>query len=125
MRPQNPCLPAKLEGNALAAFEREISRALQPVKAGEALVRRGDAMHALYALHVGVLNANAQHADAEGTEQVVGFRFPGRVIGLAKTSLDRWVCTIVALEDSWVCRIPMRLLDGDGGGSLPTTSSCL
>lgn len=106
------CLPAKLEGKALEAFEHAISRPMLPIKAGQGLVRQGDPVHVLYALRVGVLKVDVKQDD--GSERVVGFRFPGRVIGLAETGLDRWVRTFVALEDCWVCRIPMTLLDRAG-----------
>jgi len=103
------CLPAELDGDDLASFERAISRQPRPVRAGQVMVRQGNAMHALYALRVGSLKAIINSAD--GNERVVGFRFPGAVIGLAEPEHTAWARTFVALEDTWLCRIPVETLD--------------
>ncbi len=99
------CLPAELDGEPLNAFERNVLRQSRPVKAGQVLVRQGEEMHALYALRVGALKAVITTAD--GTERVIGFRFPGAIIGLAEPEQTQWARTFVALEDAWLCRIPM------------------
>lgn len=102
------CLPCELEGDALETFERFVTRHGKPVKAGQILVRQGEPMHALYALRVGSLKAVMDTAD--GVERVVGFRFPGAVIGLAEPEHQNWGRTLVALEDTWLCRIPVNAL---------------
>lgn len=103
------CLPAELEGESLASFERVVLRQSRPIKTGQVLVRQGDAMHALFALRVGSLKAVINATD--GAERVVGFRFPGAVIGLAEPEQQSWARTFVALEDTWVCRIPGNALN--------------
>lgn len=103
------CLPAELEGESLAHFERNIWRQRRPLKAGQVLTRQGDAMDALYALRVGSLKAYID--EANGMEHVLGFRFPGAIIGLAEPEQERWLRTFFALEDTWVCRIPLHSLD--------------
>lgn len=103
------CLPAGLEGSALAIFEAAISRQAHPVRAGQAMVRQGDAMRTLYALRVGVLKATTLTGD--GNERVAGFRFPGTMIGLAEPHGGHWTRTFVALTDSWLCRIPLESLN--------------
>lgn len=105
------CLPAGLNGDALQRFERAVSRSTRPLKKGQTLVRQGDALHALHALRVGSLKAVIQAPD--GNERVVAFRFPGQVVGLAEAGVERWARTVVALEDSWLCRIPVEILDDD------------
>jgi len=105
------CLPAGLEGEALQSFERAVSRSTRPLKKGQVLVRQDDALHALHALRVGSLKAIIQTPD--GSERVVAFRFPGQVIGLAEAGVERWARSVVALEDSWLCRIPVEILDDD------------
>ena len=105
------CLPAELEDQALENFERAVSRSTRPLKKGEVLVRQDDILHTLHALRVGSLKAAIQTPD--GSERVVAFRFPGQVIGLAEAGVERWARTIVALEDSWLCRIPVEILDDD------------
>lgn len=112
--PSNRGLPAELEGEALASFERAISRSTRPLKKGRVLVRQGDALHALHALRVGALKAVIRTSDGSG--RVLAFRLPGQVIGLAEAGADRWASTLVALQDSWLCHIPRESLNTDGLG---------
>lgn len=103
------CLPAELDGEELADFERAVLHPPRPVKAGQVLVRKGDAVHALFALRVGSLKAVINAAD--GAERVVGFRYPGAVIGLAESGHKVWARTFVTLESAWICRIPIDALN--------------
>ncbi|MDA3921579.1 MAG: helix-turn-helix domain-containing protein [Salinisphaera sp.] len=81
------------------------------MKAGDVLVRQGDAMNTLYALRAGSLKAVFD--DASGYERVLGFRFPGTVIGLAESGNSVWTRTFIALEDTWLCRIPLPGIGDD------------
>ncbi|MGN8160513.1 helix-turn-helix domain-containing protein [Salinisphaera sp. SWV1] len=103
------CLPSELSGTPLALFERKVIRPRQAIKRGEVLVRQGDPMHSLYALRIGSLKVTMVHAD--GTERVLGFRFPGAIIGLAEPDQKTWTRTFIALEDTWRCEIPVQALD--------------
>lgn len=102
------CLPADLEGDLLADFERSVTRQRYPLKSGHVLVRQGDSMDALYALRVGSLKVFIDEPD--GTERILGFRFPGTVIGLAEPERGEWTRTFVALENTWLCRIPIHAI---------------
>lgn len=103
------CLPATLEGKELLRFERLIQHLHRPLRAGQLLVRQGDAMEALFALRVGSLKAIINLSD--GSEHIMGFRFPGTVIGTAEPEQMKWSRTFVALEDTWLCRIPLSALN--------------
>ena len=103
------CLPAELTGDALDEFEGSVVRQTRPVKAGQVLVRQGEPMHTLFALRVGSLKAVIRTPD--GADQIIGFRFPGSVVGLAELEGQVWERTLVALEDAWVCRIPTAAID--------------
>ncbi|HET7586733.1 MAG TPA: cyclic nucleotide-binding domain-containing protein [Gammaproteobacteria bacterium] len=103
------CLAAELDGDRLAHFERNVYRLRHPFNAREVLVHQGDVMQAVYILRVGSLKAYINEPD--GAERIMGFRFPGALIGLAELEQPRWLRTFVALEDSWLCRIPLRTLD--------------
>ncbi|MGN8200294.1 Crp/Fnr family transcriptional regulator [Salinisphaera sp. RV14] len=102
------CLPADLDGDSLSTFEHQIWRYSRPVKAGQTLVHQGDAIDSLYALRVGSLKAYIDEAD--GTERVMAFRFPGAIIGLAEPYQKQWARSFAALEDSWLCRIPLNAI---------------
>ena len=106
--PQRPhCLPAKLEGAALAAFERSVIQ-LPALPPGRTLVAEGDPFEAFYALQRGVLKAVRR--DGDGDEQVAAFRFPGSVLGLAERGSPVWTATEIALTDARVCGIPPSLI---------------
>lgn len=103
------CLPADLDSRQLTSFEYRALRLRRPLRAGQTLVRQGDAVEALYTIRVGSLKALID--EPNGTERIVGFHFPGTVIGLAEPEQRYWLRTFIALEDTWLCRIPLKVLD--------------
>lgn len=103
------CLPAELQGERLSQFERSVWHMHRPLRTGRVLVHQGEAMDSLYALRVGSLKAVIN--EIHGAEHVVGFRFPGTLIGLAEPEQSQWARTFVALEDTWLCRIPLGSID--------------
>jgi len=107
------CLPAELEGQALANFERHVRHLHRPVKAGEVLVHQGSSVQSLFALRVGALKAVI--SSANGDENVVGFRFPGSVIGLIESEQPHWRRSYIAVVDSWVCHIPASAIQAENG----------
>lgn len=102
------CLPAELEGTALAEFERSVTH-FKLLTAEQSLVRAGELFQGLYALRSGSLKA--LNSDAGGEDRVLGYYLPGAVLGLAAQAHGSWSSTLVALEDAQVCRIPLRALD--------------
>lgn len=108
--PQQPhCVPAELTGAALSAFESIIVPQSE-LKRGETLVEAGDSFDSLFAVKAGVLKS--AYCDGGGVEIVTGFCLPGTVVGLAERGMPCWRATHIALQDSWICRIPLRALDG-------------
>lgn len=107
------CLPADLEGEALTNFERHVWHLHRPVKSGEVLVHQGSTVQSLFALRVGALKATITNVN--GDENVVGFRFPGSVIGLIESEQPHWRRSYVAIVDSWVCHIPASAIQAENG----------
>lgn len=105
------CLPADLQGESLRTFDEAVWRPPYPIRSGHVLVREGDTVRSLYYLRVGLLKSVI--VDADGNEQVAGLRFPGTIIGLAESDYRRWSRTFVALDDTWVCRIPLQAINED------------
>ena len=101
------CLPAKLEGPALAQFGRSVTH-LPALPPGRTLVWEGEPFEAFYALKRGVLKA-VRHGNG-GDDQVIAFRLPGTVLGLAEQGNPVWTASEVALTEAWICRIPPRLV---------------
>ena len=102
------CLPARLYGSALTAFEHSVVH-LSPLSAGDTLVTAGTRVEALYALRRGALKC--LHPAAEDGEHVLAFHFPGTVLGIAQHEEPVWGSSLVALEHSRVCRIPLHVLN--------------
>lgn len=103
------CLPADLADADLARFELQVRRQSRPIRAGQIVVRQGDAIESMYAIRAGALKANVNEAD--GTERVLAFRFPGSIVGLAEPYQAHWSHSFVALEDSWLCAIPLHSIN--------------
>lgn len=81
----------------------------RPMTRGADLFTQGDELTALYAVGSGALKTSM--IDAEGLEQVMGFYYPGDLLGLDGMGDEVHHCTATALEDSQICRIPFDQLD--------------
>jgi CRP/FNR family transcriptional regulator len=79
------------------------------IKRGEILWETGDSMHALYAVRLGFLKSFIITGD--GQVQVTGFQMSGEIVGMDAIATGRHNSTVVALEDTEVCPIPLAELD--------------
>jgi CRP/FNR family transcriptional regulator len=73
-----------------------------PYDGGTHLFREGDPFTALAAVRSGTVKTYV--LDHDGREQVLGFHFPGEVIGLNAIDLERHPCNAVALDTVSLCR---------------------
>ncbi|MDH5822239.1 helix-turn-helix domain-containing protein [Luteimonas sp. RD2P54] len=73
-----------------------------PLRAGDHVFREGDAFEAIAAVRSGTVKTYT--VDREGHEHVLGFYFPGEVIGLDGIHGDRYPCNAVALDTVMLCR---------------------
>ena len=80
-----------------------------PVARGAELFSQGDELAAIYAVGSGAMKTSM--IDAEGFEQIMGFYYPGDLLGLDGMGDEIHHCTATALEDSQICRIPFDQLD--------------
>jgi CRP/FNR family transcriptional regulator len=106
---QELCLPAGLSASELQSVDRLINRR-RPLKRGDFLFRAGAPLHALYAIRTGFMKSCILHED--GREQVAGFHMMGDLIGMDAIGTSHHLCDAVALEDSEVCEIPLKDLEG-------------
>jgi len=70
--------------------------------AGDCIFRRGDAFDAIAAVRGG--SVKTRTTDLDGRERVLGFHFPGEVIGLDGIDGERYPCDAVALDTVALCR---------------------
>lgn len=105
------CLPRSLSDDELERFE-EIVAPLPPMARGATLYRTGDRSRALYAVKSGAMKSVVSTRD--GLEQIVGFHLPGELIGFdGVDALHN--CTVVALDRSRVCELPLDKLENLAG----------
>ncbi len=73
-----------------------------PLHAGEHVFRVGDPFEAIAAVRAGTVKTYI--IDPGGREHVLGFHFPGEVIGLDGIDGDTYPCSAVALDTVMLCR---------------------
>lgn len=78
------------------------------LRKGEPLYLLGDAVAAVFAIRVGTIKTHV--ATEDGRTQVVGFHFPGEMVGLDSIGRRQYASYATALEDTKVCMIPMDTL---------------
>ena len=88
-----------VEGHARLSFANGESTTLH---AGDYLFREGDPFEAIAAVRAGSVKTCV--TDREGHEHVLGFHFPGEVIGLNAIDGHRYPCDAIALDTVMLCR---------------------
>ncbi len=99
------CLPDGIGAEDMRRLDALI-REKKPLLAGQTLYHAGSAMRTLYLLRAGSLMSTM--VDADGTPMVHAFYLPGEVAGLDGLHERRHRCTVVALERSRVCELPLH-----------------
>lgn len=110
------CLSENLLGGDLRQLKPVVERRFG-VGRKEPLFRAHTKQSAIYVVKSGSLKTC--EFDIDGDEQVLDFHLPGDVIGLEDLSRGAHEADAVALEDSWICAVPVpRLGAGNIDGSL-------
>lgn len=73
-----------------------------PFAPGSTLFRAGEAFGAIFAVRAGAVKT--RQVDAQGREQVLGFYFPGELVGLNAIYPAQYPCDAVALDAVTLCR---------------------
>jgi len=101
------CLPRGLDRAALDQLEKVVKRSFSLHK-GEYLFRTGDDFKYIYALRSGSLKLHL--LDAQGNNQVLGFYFPGEILGFDAIDKKMHLCNAEVLETSSYCAFPFAAL---------------
>ena len=101
------CLPRGLDRQALAQLEKVVKRTYALHK-GEYLFRTGDNFKYIYALRSGSMKLHL--LDMQGNNQVLGFYFPGEILGLDAIDKRKHLCNAEALETGSYCAFPFSSL---------------
>ena len=95
------CLSHGMDKSALQDLHVLVEH-IGPFRAGDVLLREGDPFEAIAAVRVGTVKTRV--IDRDGNEHVLGFHFPGEVIGLNAIDGHRYPCDAVALDTVMLCR---------------------
>jgi len=102
------CLPAGLTDDEVNQLHDCVG-SRRRVKRGEILWQSGDALHTLFAVRVGFLKSFMITRD--GQVQVIRFQMCGEIVGMDAIATGRHNSTVVALEDTELCPIPLAELE--------------
>lgn len=102
------CLPVSLNKNELEQLDDIIERK-RPLHKHDKLITAGDKFHSLFAVRSGSFKSYI--SDKDGVEQIIGFHFPGDIIGFDALKDETHHSFSQALETAMVCELPYNTLD--------------
>ena len=102
------CLPVSLNKTELDSLDDIIERK-KPLHKHDKLVKAGDKFNLLYAVRAGSFKSFVSSKDGE--EQIIGFHFPGDIIGFDALRENAHQSYTQALETAMVCELPYETLD--------------
>jgi CRP/FNR family transcriptional regulator len=102
------CLPYGLHINEVEQLALIIKNK-RPLRIDELLYSRDTQCLNLYAVKSGSFRGFI--TNTEGVEQTIGFYLPGELMGLDALLHGRFSCSVVALETSSVCELPLARLN--------------
>lgn len=113
---QQLCLPAGIGVRELERLDQLVKRR-RPLERGDLLFRSGAPLGSLFVARDGAFKTSALAED--GSLQIIGFHFPGELIGLDALGSGEHRCDAEALIPATVCEIPFNDL-GRIAAELPT-----
>ncbi|PKI00252.1 fumarate/nitrate reduction transcriptional regulator Fnr [Glaciecola sp. 33A] len=102
------CLPVSLNKEELESLDDIIERK-KPLHKNDKLVSYGDDFHSLYAVRSGSFKSYI--SDKDGVDQIIGFHFPGDIVGFDALKDNKHGSYTQALETAMVCELPYDTLD--------------
>jgi CRP/FNR family transcriptional regulator len=102
------CLPVSLNKSELDSLDDIIERK-KPLHKNDKLVSSGDTFKSLYAVRSGSFKSYV--SDKDGVEQIIGFHFPGDIVGFDALKDNAHQSFTQALETAMVCELPYETLD--------------
>ncbi|UPG92099.1 cyclic nucleotide-binding domain-containing protein [Luteibacter aegosomaticola] len=102
------CLPEGVDEGGLARLDR-LTRSRSTYQRGDSVYRQGQPFNALYVVRSGAVRVAL--GDADGSQQVLGFRLPGEILGIDALLDDTHRTDATALERTTVCEVPFARLE--------------
>lgn len=100
---QELCLPRGLNSKDMNKLEHVI-KGSRPIHKGKHIFRGDDSFQAFYAVRSG--SVKVYILNESGEEQIIGFYFPGEILGFDAVEQNKHSCSAIALETTTVCSIP-------------------
>ena len=102
------CLPYSLSPSDIAEINKIVKHS-HTLRRGDFLFRSGNEFSALYAIRSGSFKVFTYTND--GDEQILGFYFPGEIIGFDAINSNNHFSSALALEASSYCALPFTRLE--------------
>jgi len=102
------CLTKQLTLENSASLDSFVSSNIQ-YQCGDYIYRQGDACKKIFIVKFGSTKSFIN--SVEGAEQVIGFKFPGEVLGLDALDTNEHVSSVMALENSIICGFSLHYID--------------
>jgi CRP/FNR family transcriptional regulator, anaerobic regulatory protein len=105
---QELCLPRGLNAEDMEKLDHVI-KGSRPIQKNKHIFRGDDTFQAFYAVRSG--SVKVYTLNESGEEQIIGFYFPGEILGFDAVEEHKHACSAVALETTTVCSIPYDKLN--------------
>ena len=100
---QELCLPRGLSSTDLEKLELVV-KGSRPIHKGKHIFRINDPFECFYAIRSG--SVKSYIIDEQGEEQIIGFYFPGEILGFDAIEQEQHSSSAVAMETSTFCALP-------------------
>jgi CRP/FNR family transcriptional regulator len=97
------CLPRGLKIADLEKLEHVV-KGSRPIEKGKHIFRAEDPFESIYAVRTG--SVKVYIINESGEEQIIGFYFPGEIIGFDAIEHHKHTCSAVTLETTTYCAMP-------------------
>lgn len=105
---QQLCLPAGIRKGDLDLLEDMVKRQ-KPYKRGDRLFHSSERFQRLFVVRTGTVKTF--HQGNEGDDQIIGFHYPGDILGLDAIHTGKHACAAECLEHTAVCELPFNQLE--------------
>lgn len=105
---QELCLPRGLNAKNMEKLDHVI-KGSRPIHKGQHVFRADDSFQAFYAVRSGSIKV--YNLNEAGEEQIIGFYFPGEILGFDAVENHKHSCSAVSLETTTVCSIPYEKIN--------------
>ncbi|MGV6850822.1 MAG: cyclic nucleotide-binding domain-containing protein, partial [bacterium] len=102
------CLPAGIDKDSLHKLDDIVLRQ-KPLSKGQTIYQASDPFERIYVVRTG--SVKTYYQGSEGDDQILGFHFPGDVLGLDALNAEQHGCTAEVLEHTSVCEFPFEHLE--------------